>query len=206
MDPAEWFRDVPWFNLPPNLSSRIVEPARPSLRMLGGSAPTGKPSKLAALAAARKKKEAEATENQKPTGTASLLERLGPKPATSKIETPSLEGLKISEKTYPVRKRKSPSPPPPVEERRPSAPEKQDPVEEPKPTQNLRTNPSIFAKTMIGARQGSKGLSSDFSHNLQSALYGSSYDHTETNPFSGPSPDDVVTQAQAKGLKGSHSG
>lgn len=184
----------------------MIEPVRPSLRMLGGSAPAGKPSKLAALAAARKKKEAEASENQKPAGTASLLDRLGQKSATPKVETPSLEGLKISEKTYPVRKRKSPSPPPPVEERRPSAPEKQEPVDEPKPMQNLRTAPSIFARTMIGARQDSKGLSSDFSHNLQSALYGSSYDHTEANPFSGPSPDDVVTQAQAKGLKGSHSG
>jgi len=206
MDPAEWFRDVPWFNVPVDLSTRIIEPVLPALRMLGGSAPAGKPSKLAALAAARKKKEAEAKETQKSTGTTSLLDRLGPKPANSATEEPSLEGLKISEKSYPVRKRESPSPPPPVEGRRPSAPEKQAPSEEPKPTQNLRTNPSIFAKTMIGARQGSQGLSSDFSHNLQSALYGSAYDHTEANPFAGPSPDDVVTQAQAKGLKGSHSG
>ena len=55
MAAADWFKDVPWFNIPPEREGVILaEPVYPPLRLLGGSA---KPSKLAALAAARKKKE-----------------------------------------------------------------------------------------------------------------------------------------------------
>jgi len=187
------------------MTGRIVAQERPPLRLLGGSAPSGgKPSKLAALAAARKKKEAEAKENASSANTTSLLDRLGskalPQPTTGQ-DPQLLTSVTNTERSYPIRKRKSPSPPPDAERRRPSSPREQFPPELAKFQENHRSDPSIFARAMCGGRRSGPSLPSNFTHDLQSTLYGS-HDHTEANPFAGPSPDDVVTQAQAKGLKG----
>ncbi|KAH0269103.1 hypothetical protein KCU71_g19229, partial [Aureobasidium melanogenum] len=129
-NPADLFNGIPWFNVPEERVGCIVsEQVRPPLRLLGG---TGKPSKLAALAAARKKKEAEqkaaqeGAQSEKPAGVASLMDRLGTRsaqPANQENIKPGDATQQPETRTFPIRKRKSPSPPPPVEDRRPAAPE-----------------------------------------------------------------------------------
>ncbi|KAJ9619893.1 hypothetical protein H2203_008167 [Taxawa tesnikishii (nom. ined.)] len=158
-----WFKDVPWFNVPPEMTGKIViEALQPPLRLLGGS---GKPSKLAALAAARKKKEAEqkaasgqaaeSSDEKHDSTAASLLDRLGTRsnrtaPVQS-TETPKdvpSASQPAPQRMYPIRKKKSPSPPPPdlpqaspLMEITPNRPEKTQP--------DLRAGPSVFASAMI---------------------------------------------------------
>jgi len=205
--PSDLFADIPWFNVPEERVGTIVpDRVRPPLRLLGG---TGKPSKLAALAAARKKKEAEqkaaqeGVQSEKPAGVASLMDRLG----TRSAQPASQENLKpgnISQ-AIPIRKRKSPSPPPPVEDRRPAAPEPTKPeTAEPslKPVEHVRAGPSVFASTMCGGssrRRPSHQDTATLSQNILPAIYGPDANLANTNAFSGPSPDDIVMQAQAKG-------
>ncbi|THX53950.1 hypothetical protein D6D11_04307 [Aureobasidium pullulans] len=188
----------------------MAEQVRSPLRLLGG---TGKPSKLAALAAARKKKEAdqkaaqEAGQSEKPTGTPSLMDRLGTRSAqpTSQENTKPGDASQPETRSFPIRRRKSPSPPLPAEDRRPSAPEPTsvatpEPVS--KPAENVRAGPSIFASTMCGGssrRRPSHQDTAVLSQNILPAIYGHDANLANTNAFSGPSPDDVVMQAQAKG-------
>jgi len=210
MNATEWFRDVPWYNLPPSMSGRLLEPVRPPLRLLGGSAPAGKTSKLAALAAARKKKEAEAKENTVPSNSTSLLDRLSTKPASQANSVSTPQPATPSEKTFPIRKRKSPSPPVMLQDRKPSSPglrqQSQLPQEPSQNAQYLRSDPSIFAQTMCGKPSKPPEPAPHFANDLSSTLLGSQDYSQANNPFAGPSPDDVVTQAQAKGVKGSTAG
>lgn len=212
-NPADYFKDIPWFNVPSErLGCITAEQYRPRLGLVGG---TGKPSKLAALAAARKKKEAEQKAAQetpgqadKPAGVASLLDRLGAKPAQQSAQQENIkpgESQQTSLRSFPIRKRKSPSPAPPVEERRPSPPELSaapTPEPTPRPAEHIRADPSIFASTMCGGssrRRPSHQDAPQFSENILPALYGQDAILANANAFSGPSPDDVVMQAQAKG-------
>ncbi|THY95504.1 hypothetical protein D6C92_04369 [Aureobasidium pullulans] len=188
----------------------MAEQVRSPLRLLGG---TGKPSKLAALAAARKKKEAdqkaapEAGQSEKPAGAPSLMDRLGTRSAqsTSQENTKPGDASQPETRSFPIRKRKSPSPPLPAEDRRPSAPEPTsvatpEPVS--KPAEHVRAGPSIFASTMCGGSSRRRPLHQDtavLSQNILPAIYGHDANLANTNAFSGPSPDDVVMQAQAKG-------
>ncbi|TIA38434.1 hypothetical protein D6C78_04016 [Aureobasidium pullulans] len=210
LNPADLFNDIPWFNVPQERVGCIMaEQVRSPLRLLGG---TGKPSKLAALAAARKKKEAdqkaaqEAGQSEKPTGTPSLMDRLGTRSAqpTSQENTKPGDASQPETRSFPIRKRKSPSPPLPAEDRRPSAPEPTsvatpEPVS--KPAEHVRAGPSIFASTMCGGssrRHPSHQDTAVLSQNILPAIYGHDANLANTNAFSGPSPDDVVMQAQAK--------
>lgn len=194
----------------------MEEPLDPPLRLLGGSAPGGKVSKLAALAAARKKKEAEqktgnvAANEDKPPASLSLLDRLGSKPAqpidAEQPEPTKQENLPPqTQRSYPIRKRKSPSPPPPFAERRPTPSEStiQQPQVPIATLPSVRAAPSIFAQAMCGGavRRSSTHTesSSHFRENIVPTLYGSDSSLANANPFAGPSPDDVVIQAQAKG-------
>lgn len=211
------FKDIPWHNLPEERKGTIlVEPLHPPLRLVGGSAPAGKPSKLAALAAARKKKEADqkagnvAVNEDKPVGATSLLDRLGSKPSQSPQTQPA-EPTKhenmppiTAQRAYPIRKRKSPSPPPPVEERRPSPSEPtiSQPVVPIPNLPSIRADPSIFAQAMCGGgarRPSAHADATHFKENIVPTLFGNDSNFANTNPFAGPSPDDVVQQAQAKG-------
>lgn len=211
LNPADLFNDIPWFNVPQERVGCIMaEQVRSPLRLLGG---TGKPSKLAALAAARKKKEAdqkaaqEAGQSEKPAGTPSLMDRLGTRSAqpTSQENTKPGDASQPETRSFPIRKRKSPSPPLPAEDRRPSAPEPTsvatpEPVS--KPAEHVRAGPSIFASTMCGGssrRRPSHQDTAVLSQNILPAIYGHDANLANTNAFSGPSPDDVVMQAQAKG-------
>ena len=219
---SDWFKNVPWFNMPPSMAGQLImEPTRPPLRLLGGSSSTAaKPSKLAALAAARKKKENEQKSGQLPdaptappkqSGSAlSLLDRLGAKTTQSPtsaqndivepLSTRSTNETPELRKAYPIRKRKSSSPPPPIE-RKPSEVSQPTEPQESQVHQELRTEPTVFAETMCGnsGHRLDRAKTTGFSHNMLATLYGQDLAELDANPFAGPSPDDVVTQAQAKG-------
>lgn len=230
---ADFFRDCPWLNVPSHRKAEIrVEPLCPRLGLLGGAPEAGgKMSKLAALAAARKKKEgvkAAAAPSDTPStlrpeksevsppeprGTPlSLQERLA---ATSKSQTPSEPNgiLRKQEKSGlsappPVPRKASPEP---GKAPGPSIPEPSDQTEdEPKeapepqpPAPDMRASPSTFASTIVGEAAGPTMAEPSHLHSNSVDLlriYGQ--DHAEPFDFAGPSPDDVVLNAQniAKGL------
>lgn len=199
-DGSDWFKDVPWFQLPAGMETEFLpQQVRPRLKLLGGSAPPGpKPSKLAALAAARKKKENDDPASKR-VGAVSLLDRLGSKPNTKPTNPTAPDNTASrppeSQRSYPLRRRISPVLPsitPPAD----TTPTDQPPI---KVQPQVSSGPSIFAETLCGH---SDTASSTYSaHDALATLYGEHGDLNGTNPFSGPSPDDVVMQAQSKGLR-----
>ncbi|KAL4943711.1 hypothetical protein BDV06DRAFT_210829 [Aspergillus oleicola] len=227
---AEFFRDSPWLNIPAHRKADIlVEPLYPRIGLRGGAPENGggKMSKLAALAAARKKKGGEkapapssagATDATQPsTGEGaplSLRERLASsgKSAKPSERTPSVQCLGKSR----FGQSQSPEKPPP-EQKTPDAPnvpattgledaikDVQIEEEKEKPATNIRATPSTFAVTMVG--DDTRPKMTEPSHLYTNTLdlikiYGQ--DLAEPFDFAGPSPDDVVLNAQssAKGFK-----
>jgi elongation factor 1 alpha-like protein len=229
---ADFFRDCPWLNIPSHRKSEIlIEPLYPRLGLLGGAPENGgKLSKLAALAAARKKKEGEKAPSLSETPTPSTPKLEQPTPldhsgtsrslrdrlAASGRSTPkapegpgSLRRLATpSASSHPIPKR------PEAETKRPSVPELSGSMqrvvleakEEPEPQQTMptiRASPSTFASTIVGAATGPTAAEPSHLHSTSSDLlriYGQ--DHAEPFDFAAPSPDDVVLNAQnaAKGL------
>ncbi|KAJ6188371.1 hypothetical protein N7519_003279 [Penicillium mononematosum] len=230
---ADFFRDCPWLNVPSHRKSEIlIEPLYPRLGLLGGSPESGgKLSKLAALAAARKKKEGEKAPSLSETSTPSTpkLEQptsldhsgtsrsLRDRLAASGRSTPkapegpgSLRRLATpSSSSHPIPKR------PEAETKKPSVSELSGSMqrvvleakEEPEPQQTMptiRASPSTFASTIVGAATGPTAAEPSYLHSTSSDLlriYGQ--DHAEPFDFAAPSPDDVVLNAQntAKGMK-----
>lgn len=194
-----------------------MEPLYPRLGLLGGASQEGKMSKLAALAAARKKKTSETppvTEGQPPAqadeqkpAPRTLSERLamsGSKPA---IKTGGLSALSKERRTANLKsppifskpKDESAIKPPVDEERIEQATEKQQPEE----AADLRACPSTFAATIIG--NGYHPTAPEPGHLLSSSfdvMHIYQQDVTEAFDFAGPSPDDIVFNAQSasKGL------
>ncbi|KAL1960364.1 hypothetical protein VTO42DRAFT_8324 [Malbranchea cinnamomea] len=225
----EFFKDSPWLNVPTSRRAEIlIEPLYPRLGLLGGaSESSGKMSKLAALAAARKKKEAQA--NGIPSGASSqsvsptpeddrnrsisLLDRLT---THGKSQTPSPEPRTASRLS--LRKNRS-TPPVPASPRVPLSREMRQTAAEqsrdwsPSDVQpnlmlhpvsaDMRAHPSAFATTIIGQRE--KRLaprSCCLSRTIHSRIvFGQ--DFTDVFNFVEPSPDDIVLKAQsaAKGNK-----
>lgn len=227
---ADFFRDCPWLNVPVHRKTEIlVEPLYPRLGLLGGAPESGgKMSKLAALAAARKKKEGEkaavATPESpvtpqparsegstlKSSGTGlSLSERLAASKLSKASETNG--GLRRLGKSggspsLPARQQPAPeaSKPPP-----PSVPEptkQEEPEKKPEqqhPTPNIRASPSTFASAILGNAAGpTMAEPSHLNSNNVDLLQIYGQDHAEPFDFAAPSPDDVVMNAQstAKGL------
>ncbi|KAF2092341.1 elongation factor Tu GTP binding domain protein [Saccharata proteae CBS 121410] len=223
--PKDFFKDTPWLNVPAHRRGKLdLESSASPGRLLGGS---GKPSKLAALAAARKKKQEETKAGQTSTsvitpepqgsGTAvSLLDRLGHKEKAEanthdesagagqdKTSGDAVHEVKVTNqqtRSYPLRKKKEPSP-----VRQEQAP----PIPEPEPHQDtepqipdLRAPPSTFASTVVGHREASPDAGGQLrARSVFPLPYTVEPDYTKANPFAGPSPDDVVMTAQAKGSK-----
>lgn len=232
---AEFFRDSPWLNVPPHRKADILmEPMYPRMGLLGGAQEGGgKVSKLAALAAARKKKEGEktpsgastpATTDTTPSGDSapgtppstepakgtplSLRERLAGngKPQRSSEGVSTLRSLG---KGPPLEKKPSPdlSKPAPTPAPEPETVVKEEPpihaVQEEQPKSHIRAQPSSFASTIVGDNIRPRMTEPSHLHSNTVDLmriYGQ--DHAEPFDFAGPSPDDVVTNAQssAKGL------
>lgn len=229
---AEFFRDSPWLNVPAHRKADIlVEPLYPRMGLLGGAPEgNGKVSKLAALAAARKKKEGEKTPaGEIPTATTLSTE--------STPETPSAEAkgspLSLRERlagsgkpqrssqslsTFRSPGKRTPSPShlqkPSSETRKPQAPAQtapgkpvkedlEDHHQEKEPEVNIRAPPSSFASIIVG--DSTRPMMTEPSHLHSNTvdlmkIYGQNL--TEPFDFAGPSPDDVVINAQssAKGL------
>ena len=208
----DFFKDSPWLNVPSNRRGEItIEPLYPPGRLLGGS-PAGQDappkSKLAALAAARKKKENVSSGSKETNSSVALLEKLGTKFQTARIDDqptqPQVGDIKtVSQssdapaKTYPTKKRQVPEP----AETQNKDPKKAQPGFE-AVVQNTPVVvpapiacPSDFAQTLFGtsAVLPNSGITS-----AQCSTFFPAYtqEHTENDPFAGPSPDDVVIKAQ----------
>lgn len=226
---AEFFRDSPWLNVPPHRKADIlVEPLYPRLGLLGGApeAGGGKVSKLAALAAARKKKEGEKDKGSPagtPGETAGANGSVEAPPAEARASPLSLrerlsgngkpkqEGSAraLKKETRPsstLQKQPSPELSKPkdrveLQSGKPAKEEVPKPVEEPKA--NIRAPPSTFATIIVGDATRPEMTEPSRLHSNSAdllKLYGE--DLTEPFDFAGPSPDDVVANAQnsAKGL------
>ena len=212
---------MPWLDVPLYRLAEIhIEPLYPRGGLLGGSPANGgeKVSKLAALAAARKRKEneksADVPPNQQPTSSVALLDKLsntrkppekttsacGPLKNKTTIATSRDERSKAiaQSRRYSPRRRKSKSPPSRSEELTEKSPMliREDSYY----STPIVSSPSLFARTILGPcvsqRPNISGsLTKDFSPMHLSGV------SAESNPFIGPSPDDIVANAQnSKGL------
>lgn len=216
---AYFFKDSPWLDIPKERRGDIlIEPLYPRGGLLGGSSSqvTGKISKLAALAAARKKKDqgrSQEGSSRASNTSVALLDRLSGK-AKSPGETPGRQGpeIQISE----VRKQEPipahPGPLYPARIRKFSVPKEEEKVAEvlePPVTefQELKqlvvvpvAAPSMFAKVMFGMADAVYEPQSKRMKTMIFAL--PQGPDAEINPFAGPSPDDEVSRAQqlSKGL------
>ena len=225
---AEFFRDSPWLNVPAHRKADIlVEPLYPRMGLLGGAQESnGKVSKLAALAAARKKKEGE----KQPAGATPVattpsvdktpeLSSTGPKgsPLTlrerlagnGKPQKPS-DGLsslrslgKESPAASPLKKKPSPdlNKPQVPAEPEPKEQTKEDMVdhkEKEEPEVNIRAPPSGFASTIVGdSTRPMMTEPSTLHSNTVDLMKIYGQDLTEPFDFAGPSPDDAVVNAQS---------
>lgn len=210
MSAADFFSDSPWLNIPQDRRGEIlIQPLYPRGGLLGGSSkPDGAPkSKLAALAAARKKKENQRPEyGQNATSSVTLLDKLSSKPQQTQLDsTPDLSKRKISSTTteqnvkeqprkYPRRKSKGlefPQDDRPAKEAFTKASSLGSPEMEKKSEITPTAGPSVFARTIFGSSIVSQ------QRDIQASdLYVLGPETNAEFDFAGPSPDDVVTKAQ----------
>ncbi|WEW58172.1 hypothetical protein PRK78_003640 [Emydomyces testavorans] len=223
----DFFKDSPWLNIPLHRKADIlIEPLYPRIGLLGGAQEgSGKMSKLAALAAARKKKE---SEKNKVNGGATAI---GPSPSlveTQRSTSISLldrlvsngkakEGREARPSKFPLRKTDRGSIPGPQGKQvtslgeprktlqKPDYPVPKSPVSHPEkemtPSIDIFAQPSSFATALVGDRTSRRPLCY-LSHNIDILkLYGQNL--AKIFNFAEPSPDDVVVNAQsaAKGGK-----
>lgn len=224
---ADFFHDCPWLNVPAHRKADIlVEPLYPRLGLLGGAPEAGgKMSKLAALAAARKKKECEkaaaASEGSSTPQTVrsevpslatsgtmlSISERLAASKLSKASETNGglrRLGKQVSSAPSPARQQRAepnnPSLSPPESTKQEEPEIKLEPQQQ---IPSIRAPPSTFASAILGSAAGPTMAEPSHlnSNNVDLfQIYGQ--DYTEPFDFAAPSPDDVVMNAQntAKGL------
>ena len=210
----EFFKDSPWLNVPEKRRAQIIiEPLYPRGRLLGGS-PAGQDrppqSKLAALAAARRKKESGSSEAKEANGpVAHLSSKLQMTNIASQLDQPqdtkplTARSQEILKK-HPAKKRQIPEPAE-MQERKPKRSQSDhEPVTQDSSTAEPApiARPSPFAQTLFGP--------TSIVQNARRPLEQPSYlfpayanQDTKINPFAGPSPDDVVQNAQTSKGKGS---
>lgn len=218
---GDFFKDCPWLDIPLRRRAEIVEERlRPRGGLLGGSSSNSihKVSKLAALAAARRKRENEKAieaNSEATNSTIMLLDTLSnrrdhpEKSSFSPVEndrssTQTIKQDKLhqekSPKNYATRKSQNSSPPPK------ESSEVSEPTlsvnEVPQETAQTLAKPSPLACIVLGSAHGSV----DSSYRPQISFFCPAADfglnNAESNPFIGPSPDDIVARAQnlSKGL------
>lgn len=216
---VHFFADAPWLNIPLERQGEIlVEPLYPRGGLLGGSSNQGgsKVSKLAALAAARKKKENEkpnSTEFHEPNSSVALLDRLRvktqekettgvPEPTIFKSEDflPPQGAANTASRKYVSKRRESSQAVMPSKEIQaatsPSITIPKEPAHNPAVQPMPTAAPSTFAKVILGPTQSPEpSLEESFQHltiSVSQFINGG----TKLEPFVGPSPDDVVIKAQ----------
>ena len=217
---AHFFADAPWLNIPLERQGEILlEPLYPRGGLLGGSPNSGgsKVSKLAALTAARKKKENEkqsSATSEGPTSSVTLLERLKSKTLEegttgvketiiSKPETSSpLPGARNPQSRKYVSKRQESSHVSTSGNETPLTGSPSDrlareSVQEPYLKPIPSTAPSTFARVISGPSEGSKLSLIKPSQMFSLSLPQNFKSNTKSNPFADPSPDDIVTKAQS---------
>lgn len=203
---ANFFHDMPWGNIPEDRQSTFLAPLLPRGGLLGGA-----PSKLQQLALARKKKAEEQKLGEKEKhpdvqtttqglrdmsiATASEKDVVGTAPPGSQGSTmssvPLTRGLGA---VVEGRTRRASAQ---VESPPAGASFEADfsvPMEVEEPPVEMAV-PSAFAQTLVGSAQ-------DTSRSTPRAYYPLPYmafTSSVADAFSGPSPDDVVLSAQAKG-------
>ncbi|KAI4110934.1 MAG: hypothetical protein LQ339_000936 [Xanthoria mediterranea] len=222
-----FFADATWRHVPPERQGEIlIEPLYPRGGLRGGSPGAGeaKISKLAALAAARKKKENEkhpSAESHESNASVAMLEKLDTRtpsaeasdlkgPANSGPDTrsvasqsqPTGHGLRYPSKRRDLSPAGSSGKGTP-KEAPPHASESEDPAKEATPRSNPTAAPSVFAKTMFGDAQEPMPSFMPPIQSLALSFPRISGAKAKSDPFAGPSPDDVVAKAQSssKGVK-----
>ena len=201
-DVHDFFWDVPWGNVPAHRVGVITIDA-PCYRggLKGGS------SKLAALAAKRRKEREDASGAGKAAAASTIdgdadqaLAMLDKLTVSGKENnTPSPVGGEADVERRGPRyftRRRSPSPPkelPTEEVVEPEVPQPAVVVESPA----QRASPSTFASTLCGT-----SMPSTFGVPLFPAPYAPGHAKDSLKAFEGPSPDDIVRIAQAKGAGG----
>ncbi len=194
---ADFFRDTPWLDIPLERQAIFIAPLYPRVGLLGGSSDGApKMSKLQALAAARKKKAQEQKSSASSGAETSLADLSLNSSAENEKVPPS--PTKTTSRGFPIRKRKDSNPhekatKPTNIERKPE-PTPDVAMEEPTLDQ---AEPSAFANTMFSSPSSATPRS--HTSNLFSLSYTNTINPTTTDPFAGPSPDDVVIAAQSKG-------
>lgn len=202
---SEFFKDTPWLNVPTERQAVFIAPLYPRGGLLGGSSDGApKMSKLQALAAARKKKALEqrsdgASEVERPMAGLSLTDQ-ATGPGAGIEGTKATAASKKPSRGFPLRKRKDSNPhekplKAPVQAEMPSETSEDAPMSNP-PLHLDPVEPSAFASTMFSSR-GHPPLSHQA--NLFTLPYTAAQNPASTNPFAGPSPDDIVRAAQSKG-------
>ncbi|KAI4195942.1 MAG: hypothetical protein LQ350_006876 [Teloschistes chrysophthalmus] len=221
---ADFFADAPWLSVPIERRGEIlIEPLYPRGGLLGGSPTPSVPktSKLAALAAARKKKEHEKKDTsgvQSANTSVSLLNKLDNKshnPETSGAANEStsskseITALVLAQRPpkasqprkYPIRRRESlraeSSGRGASETSATQIDDASDPVPQAQAPLAPTAKPSTFALTVLGRSQDPQLLLAESFESLAFTLPPPSQTNAKTNPFAGPSPDDVVTKAQS---------
>jgi len=205
---ADFFKDTPWFNIPTDRQAILIPPSYPRGGLLGGSSDGApKVSKLQALAAARKKKAQEqrssdSTGVEKPMASMNIKDnsQTGHLPASKE----STHVQKPASRGFPLRKRKDSNP----HEKTPKAPPTEREPDQDNP-ESLdiepldQATPSAFASTMFS--NPSQPPTSQHPSSIFTLPYSATAAPTTTDPFAGPSPDDVVIAAQSKGSTNSAS-
>ncbi|KAL9601840.1 MAG: hypothetical protein Q9179_002731 [Wetmoreana sp. 5 TL-2023] len=219
---ADFFADAPWLNVPKERRGEIlIEPLYPRGGLPGGSPIQDgtKTSKLAALAAARKKKENEKLDNVEPrraNASVALLEKLTSKAQNdepsngkgltgSKFEAAASTEARISAvlqpRKYPNKGQESlHAVAPGSEDLKSSSPSISDNGESAlEGSMQLMPTaaPSAFAQTIFRSLHEAQPSVMESFRSLALSLPQTSRSDAKSSPFAGPSPDDIVTKAQS---------
>jgi elongation factor 1 alpha-like protein len=212
---ADFFHDMPWLNVPKDRQTIFIEPLHPRGGLLGGAGTPGKMSKLQQLAAARKKKAEEQKSGEsskdkeqekdiKGTTKQMLQLSVGSKDGSTKsplasrtnssADVPATQAPKTQVPQPETRKRKNSDV---VQSEGPvaksSGKSSVSPADDSAPFEPAA--PSAFAQALLGSATTPSANMPNASYALPYMAFTSSL----ADAFSGPSPDDVVLTAQAKG-------
>jgi elongation factor 1 alpha-like protein len=187
-----FFDDTPWLNTPPSRRARIVcQPSYHSRGLLGGSAQSEKMSKLAALAAKRRQKENARPAQAQESDLAATNDYVSSLRAVRLSSAPS-NPIATEPDSAAIQK--------PANNNVDANPEKHSKVDTPHPrevesqveTKDLLAGPSAFANAIFGTVHQVRPV--NLAQPILEPLLGSD---RQAFDFNTPSPDDVVTKAQA---------